>query len=827
MAIFPARMGLQFEKNCARLWFMGKGNALFLLIAFLLPGLVCAQPANDNFTNSVQLTGINVTYAGNFDGATTEPGEPLSLATNTVWLSWMAATNGFASVNLSPAAQSQYYDVFTGSSVSQLSRVWLGSTGGGGSRFFASAGTVYDFQVCGGADNYTFNLQFQAFNPPSDNFSNAIICRGQNTTFPSEQIDNATMEPGEPTPLGNVAQKSIWWQWQAPVSGAVTLISQGTASGVAIAAYTGDAVNGLTQIGEATNFQLYLPSVLEGQTYHCSVTVPAAANGSAQLRTYYGGLDTQSHPVAGNLLQEWSWEGTGVVDAQYWKWSGGLNGYVNQSGGADGTTWPQLAPGTAIWQDFPTIPGHTYHVRFAYEPGGSSGVQVAVTWDTNSLGVSQIPLLEGFWHWDDYTYVAVNTTSRITFLNLRDFANMDAFSVVDVSAPPAVSTQPLSLSSVSGGSATFLVQVTGTPPMSYQWYFGSRLLAGQTNSELTLTSLTTNQTGNYQVIITNAYGSATSQIASLSVSSVSGATILAQPYGDTIPVGGYYDFTVVASGTVPLSYQWFFNNEAIPEATNNNLMLADVQTTNAGTYTVWVSNHWGAVLSLPAALNVDASLAGGGLINFRNQNFFNGVTNLSVPIFDVDGVTPLNGTGYVAQLYAGPSLDLLRPAGQPTPFQTGMNAGYFVPQTITLGNVAPGSNAVLQVCAWDSNYGTTYEQARSLGGRFGKSVIMQVPAGGGGASAQTLQGFQSFNLLGGLPFFEVGQISFVEFQPPNTMVWSLHGQTNSIYLIEKSIGGLGTVWQPFTVLTNISGTALFTDTNSRARMVYYRSRILD
>ncbi len=158
---------------------------LVLLSGLRWEGLAGAQPANDSFTNSIQLTGTNVAYSGSYDGATTEPGEPLSLAGNTVWLAWAGPTNGYASFSLSPASQALYCGVFTGPSVSQLSQVYVNPSVGGVIRFFVSAGTVYDFQICGGGDNYTFNLQFQAFNPPSDNFSNAIICRGNDTTFPA------------------------------------------------------------------------------------------------------------------------------------------------------------------------------------------------------------------------------------------------------------------------------------------------------------------------------------------------------------------------------------------------------------------------------------------------------------------------------------------------------------------------------------------------------------------------------------------------------------------------------------------------------------------
>ena len=56
----------------------------------------------------------------------------------------------------------------------------------------------------------------------------------------------------------------------------------------------------------------------------------------------------------------------------------------------------------------------------------------------------------------------------------------------------------------------------------------------------------------------------------------------------------------------------------------------------------------------------------------------------------------------------------------------------------------------------------------------------------------------------------------------------MHGQPGSIYLIEKAQGINHTVWQPYTVVTNVTGTVTFTDTaNSGAATVLYRARILD
>jgi hypothetical protein len=823
---------------------MNMKTSLCFWLAMLAAGLVSGQPTNDNFADSTQLDGTNLTYSANFDGATMEPGEPFTGASNTVWMSWAAPADGYAQVNIASAPRPQYYGIYTGPSVEHLQPVNLVPIGYNSIyRFLVTERTVYHFQFSGGADNVTFNLQFQTFGPSSnDNFTNAQPVIGGGIYYPTGPVGNATMELGEPTHMGNVPQKSIWWKWQAPVWGNYCISPSGSlATNLVLAAYTGNAVEALTLVMKSTNAALCFP-VTGGQTYYIAGAVPTNETGDILNYSGYNNADFSAHTIPGNLLLEPSWEGTALNPA-HWGKSSGIGGYVNQPWGADGVTWPALAPSAKIWQNFATIPGHQYAIRFALLIGGnlSSGsgddAQVGVIWDTNLVGIARIPANEtGFWHWGNFTAIGGdgmvkiggNTISRITFTNLARNVELDAFSLVDASAPPSIVTQPASVSSFTGGTAAFVVGANGTSPLCYQWFFNNALMDGQTNKTLLLDSLKSERNGNYQVVITNGFGSVTSAVASLVVNGAASATILSQPYGDTVPEGGYFNFGVVAAGTPPLTYQWFQDGQAINDATNSDLMLTNVQPNDAGTYTVRVQNQSSVAWSLPATLSVSESNTGGGEIDFRNWNFWSGNTNISAPVFDLDGVTALAGGSYLAQLYAGPTLDALRPAGQPTPFQERFQTGYFVPQLSTLANVAPGSNAILQVCAWDANYGNSYEQARAMGGKFGKSGIIQVRAGGGTQPPQTLQGLQSFSLQTGLPYFEVGKISFVERQPPNTIVWALQGQPGSIYLIEKCKRAEETVWHPFTVLTNITGTVTFTDTaDSGDANVWYRARILD
>ncbi len=79
--------------------------------------------------------------------------------------------------------------------------------------------------------------------------------------------------------------------------------------------------------------------------------------------------------------------------------------------------------------------------------------------------------------------------------------------------------------------------------------------------------------------------------------------ILTEPQDQTVAAGSEVVFTVEASGTEPLSYQWYFDSMACPEATNAVFRLPRVSLEHAGTYEVVVSNETGSA-SAQAILTV-------------------------------------------------------------------------------------------------------------------------------------------------------------------------------------------------------------------------------
>jgi thiol-disulfide isomerase/thioredoxin len=92
--------------------------------------------------------------------------------------------------------------------------------------------------------------------PVNDNFANAIAITGTNATVTGSNVD-ATKEPGEPDIAGNSGGSSVWWHWQAPATGCVTISTEGSLDTYGIplesllGVFTGSSVSDLTDI--ATN----------------------------------------------------------------------------------------------------------------------------------------------------------------------------------------------------------------------------------------------------------------------------------------------------------------------------------------------------------------------------------------------------------------------------------------------------------------------------------------------------------------------------------------------------------------------------------------------
>ena len=175
---------------------------------------------------------------------------------------------------------------------------------------------------------------------------------------------------------------------------------------------------------------------------------------------------------------------------------------------------------------------------------------------------------------------------------------------------PAISTQPTSQSVTVGQTATFSVSAGGTAPLGYQWVKGTTWIAGATGTSYTTPATTTQDNGTqFHVIVSNAIGSVTSSDATLTVSAAAVApTITQQPADQSVAAGQTATFTVAATGTAPLTYQWQKGSANISGATSASYTTpATTSGDNNTQYRVIVSNSAGNATSNPATLTVDST----------------------------------------------------------------------------------------------------------------------------------------------------------------------------------------------------------------------------
>src|SRR5208282_1250464 len=156
---------------------------------------------------------------------------------------------------------------------------------------------------------------------------------------------------------------------------------------------------------------------------------------------------------------------------------------------------------------------------------------------------------------------------------------------------------------LAGQTATFLSDVLGSGPLSYQWFFGANPISGANGPSYTIPLVLTNNAGLYSLQVTNSFSSNTTRTAVLSVSNTP-VIISSQPANQIVVEGKPVTFTVGVTGTPLINYQWFFGANLITGATNASYTINACLPANAGSYHVAISNPASTTNSYAATLLV-------------------------------------------------------------------------------------------------------------------------------------------------------------------------------------------------------------------------------
>lgn len=243
---------------------------------------------------------------------------------------------------------------------------------------------------------------------------------------------------------------------------------------------------------------------------------------------------------------------------------------------------------------------------------------------------------------NDNAHLTGSTTANLTFSGIQ-FGDTGTYTlrvtnafgsvmttgaVITVIGPPTITLQPLSQSVQASSNVTLIATAEGTPVLGYQWLFNGAPLAGAAASSLSLANVQPSTTGIYSLLVTNAYGSAQSADALLTVTDTPPVITSQKIFAQVAPLGGTATFSVTAHSFFPLTYQWRFNGVDIPGATNPTLTLSSLRYDQGGFYNVAISNAFGVTVSVKALLSVVQAFVWSDSSSEIPTNTPPGVTNL-------------------------------------------------------------------------------------------------------------------------------------------------------------------------------------------------------
>ena len=192
-----------------------------------------------------------------------------------------------------------------------------------------------------------------------------------------------------------------------------------------------------------------------------------------------------------------------------------------------------------------------------------------------------------------FTYGAVVTNGGY------GYGNVPAVSFVGGGGSGAAGYATISNGVVTGITVTNAGGGYSSPP-SVVIGVPNGYLYGQTNSILTISNASQNSVGNYYVVVSNANGGVTSSVVTLTV--LYPPSLTAQPADAYTTAYNPASFTIAAVGTQPLAYQWQFSGTNLVNATNNFLIITNVEQGNIGQYLAVITNAYGSITSSVANL---------------------------------------------------------------------------------------------------------------------------------------------------------------------------------------------------------------------------------
>ena len=167
---------------------------------------------------------------------------------------------------------------------------------------------------------------------------------------------------------------------------------------------------------------------------------------------------------------------------------------------------------------------------------------------------------------------------------------------------PVINTQPESKIIATDNPVTFSVGAAGLGELKYQWLKDGAEISGATSKDYSILQTTKNDAGDYQVKVTDGtHVTVTSNAAALQVGD--SPSVIKQPQNQTVLTGTPVTFTVAATGTGTLHYQWYKGVSPIGEDASK-FTIESAKSSDIGSYNVKITNYFGKTASNIAVLKV-------------------------------------------------------------------------------------------------------------------------------------------------------------------------------------------------------------------------------
>lgn len=206
-------------------------------------------------------------------------------------------------------------------------------------------------------------------------------------------------------------------------------------------------------------------------------------------------------------------------------------------------------------------------------------------------------------------------TYDVVVTNIAGSATSNGAALTVLTPPSITGHPPATLTVCDGTNASISVTANGSGTLSYQWQRnGSNVsnggnISGATSATLSFNPLTPANAGSYTCIVSNNCGPTTTSACAVTVDVA--PTITQHPPSATVDPGDPVSFSVIATGTAPLSHQWFRNAVALSDgggisgSATATLDITSAAEAHEGSYTVSVTNGCGSATSDAATLSVN------------------------------------------------------------------------------------------------------------------------------------------------------------------------------------------------------------------------------